>query len=298
MTALKLVIPTTFQLAEGPQWLAEREQLLWVDIEGREVHLFSPNTGEHDVIKLSQRVGAVIPTTSDELIVALEDGIYALDYTGKLTLLTELERDVAHNRCNDGKVDEVGRLWIGTMPMEGVAWTGSLYSYERSNTPVKHVAELGCSNGIDWSVDGRTMYFIDSPTRRVDAFDYDAEKGTISNRRPFIHIPETLGVPDGMCTDSVGRLWVAHWGGYCVTCWDPHSREEIKRITLPASQVTSCCFGGPTLNTLYITTASVGLSEQRLLEEPLAGSVFSIEVEETGKLNPQFKMTRDKGAKH
>lgn len=290
MNQLKLVVPHTFQLAEGPQWLAEREQLLWVDIEGREVHWYTPKTEQHDVVTLPQRVGAVAPAAGGDFVAALEDGIYLLKPSGELLLLAELEADITHHRCNDGKIDAAGRLWIGTMPMRGPEWTGSLYSYNGVGLPSKHVTDLGCSNGIDWSPDGRTMYFIDSPTKRVDAFDFDVEQGTLSNRRTVVQFADLQGVPDGMCTDAEGRLWVAHWGGHCVTCSDPDTGEELKRITLPASQVTSCCFGGTNLNTLYVTTASIGLNEQQLKEQPLAGSVFSIEVEEKGKLNPEYKM--------
>src|SRR5690606_2307242 len=292
MNPLKLVTSTTCQLAEGPQWLEDTNQLLWVDIEGRAIHLVTLNSEEHEVIPMPQRIGAAIPATDGSIVCALEDGIYLLQPDRSLTQLTELESDNPNHRCNDGKVDETGRLWIGTMPMGGAAWSGALYSCDEAGTIVKHVEELGCSNGMDWSLDGRTMYFIDSPTKRVDAFDFDASSGTITNRRPVVQFEDALGVPDGMCTDAQGRLWVAHWGGYCVTCHGPVTGEDLQRISLPASQVTSCCFGGPNLSTLFITTASIGLSEERLKQEPLAGSVFSIELDAVGKLNPRFKISK------
>lgn len=291
MNPLQLVVSDRFQLAEGPQWLEDTNQLLWVDIEGKELHLVTLHSDEHEIISLPKRVGAAVPATNGSIVCALEDGLYVVHPDRSLTLLVELESDQPNNRCNDGKVDAMGRFWIGTMPMGGSAWTGSLYSYDKAERITKHVEQLGCSNGMDWSIDGKIMYYIDSPTKRVDAFDFDAVQGTITNRRPVVQFDDSLGVPDGMCTDAEGRLWVAHWGGYCVTCHDPVTGVELQRISLPASQVTSCCFGGPNLSTLFITTARIGLSEERLEQEPLAGSVFSIELDAVGKLNPLFNIS-------
>jgi len=291
MNPLKLVVSDRYQLAEGPQWLESTNQLLWVDIEGHAIHVVSLDTDEHEIISLPQRVGAAVPATDGSIVCALEDGLYLVQQDRSLMRLAELEKDIPNNRCNDGKVDAAGRLWIGTIPMGGKDWTGSLYSYDEAGHIIKHAEQLGCANGMDWSIDGRTMYFIDSPTKRVDAFDFDAVQGTITNRRPIVQFDDALGIPDGMCTDAQGRLWVAHWGGYCVTCHDPVTGEELDRIPLPASQVTSCCFGGPDLNTLFITTARIGLSDERLKQEPLAGSVFSVKLDAIGKLNPRFKIS-------
>ncbi len=286
---MELISSTPNQLGEGPQWLPDSKQLLWVDIEGKTVHLYNHVTKQQRAIQVDQRIGAVIPAKDGNLICALEDGIYKLyTATEQLTRLTALEAELPDNRCNDGKCDASGRLWIGTMPMRGEPWKGSLYSYNENGELKQHLTDIGCSNGLDWSLDGRTMYYIDTPTKRVDQLDFDIETGQISNRRPLIHIPEGKGSPDGMCVDSEGYLWIAHWGGSCLTCWDPETGQCVTEIAMPVSQVTSCCFGGDNLDILFVTSARVGLSEERLKQEPLAGSVFAIEMNRTGRRTHLF----------
>lgn len=286
---MELISSTPNQLGEGPQWLPDSKQLLWVDIEGKAVHLYNHVTKQQRAIQVDQRIGAVIPAKDGNLICALEDGIYKLHMaTEQLTRLTELEAELPDNRCNDGKCDASGRLWIGTMPMRGEPWKGSFYSYSDNGELKQHLTDIGCSNGLDWSLDGRTMYYIDTPTKRVDQLDFDIETGQISNRRPLIHIPEGKGSPDGMCVDSEGYLWIAHWGGSCLTCWDPATEQCVTEIAMPVSQVTSCCFGGDNLDILFVTSARVGLSEERLKQEPLAGSVFAIEMNKKGRKTHLF----------
>jgi len=286
---MELISSTPNQLAEGPQWLPNSKQLLWVDIEGKAVHLHNHVTKEQRRIEVNQRIGAVVPAVDGHLICALEDGIYSLHMdTEQLTKLTELESDLPNNRSNDGKCDAKGRLWIGTMPMRGESWKGAFYSYSENGELKQHLTDIGCSNGLDWSLDGRTMYYIDTPTKKIDKLDFDLENGQISNRQPLIHIPQGKGGPDGMCVDSEGYLWVAHWGGACLTCWDPATGECIHEIAMPVSQVTSCCFGGEDLNILFVTSARIGLSEERLKEEPLAGSVFAIHLDKKGRNNHLF----------
>ncbi|MEN9415054.1 MAG: hypothetical protein RLZ62_1358, partial [Bacteroidota bacterium] len=133
------------------------------------------------------------------------------------------------------------------------------------------------SNGLAWSNDHRTMYYIDTPTFEVAAFDYDIATGSISNRRVAIRIPETDGYPDGMTTDREGCLWIAHWDGWQVTRWDPHTGRKIHHIPMPAARVTSCAFGGDTGSDLYITSARTGLSEEELGRMRGAGGVWKIQ---------------------
>lgn len=262
-------------LGEGPLWLEERKQLIWVDIEGMRVHLYCPVTASSRAIDVGQRIGAIVPATDGRLLCALQNGFYYLDMDNEsLEPIVDPEADLPNNRFNDGKCDPAGRFWAGTMPIEGNDLVGALYRMDGDGTVHRMLTGVGCSNGIAWSHDHMTMYYIDTVTRRIDRFDYDAETGRIANRQTAIAIPESYGYPDGMTIDIEGMLWVAQWGGYCVSRWNPVTGECIEKIELPVSQVTSCCFGGERLDELYITSARIGLSEEQLLREPLAGSVF------------------------
>lgn len=262
-------------LGEGPLWLPENKQLVWVDIEGMQLHLYSPDTGISRAIAVGQRIGAVVPTTDGRMLCALQNGFYYLNMVNEsIEPIADPEADLPNNRFNDGKCDPSGRFWAGTMPIGGDDPVGALYRLDQDGTVHKMVTGVGCSNGIGWNLDQTTMYYIDTVTRRIDRFDYEATTGNISNRQTAIPIPENQGYPDGMAVDVEGMLWVAHWGGYCVSRWNPETGECLEKVELPVSQVTSCCFGGEHLDELYITSASVGLSEEQLLKEPLAGSVF------------------------
>ncbi|CAI6018673.1 SMP-30/gluconolactonase/LRE family protein [Cohnella sp. JJ-181] len=262
-------------LGEGPLWLPEAKQLLWIDIEGMCIHLYTPSTGARRRIPVGQRIGAVVPASDGRLACAMQRGFYYLDMrTERLEPIADPEVDLPGNRFNDGKCDPSGRFWAGTMPIEGEALTGSLYRLDGDGTARRMFGDVGCSNGLGWSLDETVMYYIDTSTGRVDRFDYDAATGDIANRRTVCRIPPEQGYPDGMTVDREGMLWVAHWDGGCVTRWNPDTGECLEHVAVPASRVTSCCFGGDGLDLLYITTASVGLSEAQLRDEPLAGCVF------------------------
>lgn len=262
-------------LGEGPLWLPESKQFVWVDIEGMKIHLYTPGTGVKRMIFVGQRIGAVVPTNDGRMLCALQNGFYYLNLENEsLELIADPEAELPNNRFNDGKCDSAGRFWAGTMPITGDDPVGSLYRLDRDGTVHQLVTGVGCSNGIGWNLDETVMYYIDTVTRRIDRFDYDAGTGNITNRQALITIQADQGYPDGMSVDIEGMLWVAHWGGYCVSRWNPKTGECLERVELPVSQVSSCCFGGEYLDELYITSASVGLSEEQLLREPLAGSVF------------------------
>ncbi len=272
---MEVIEETKALLGEGPLWLADRKQLIWVDIESKQIHLLTPSTGEKRVITVDQRIGTIAPVEDGRMLCALQNGLYFLDINSEqLELITDPEAHLPNNRFNDGKCDPSGRFWAGTMPLGETIPSGALYRLDHNGAIHQMVTGVGCSNGMAWSQDQTTMYYIDTYTGQVDRFDYEAATGAISNRKAIIVMPQEQGYPDGMTIDAEGMLWIAHWGGYCVSRWNPATGECLERVELPVSQVTSCCFGGEQLDELYITSARTGLSEEQLAQEPLAGSLF------------------------
>ena len=273
----ELVIDARAVLAEGPVWHAQRQLLYWVSILAGEVHVYDPATNEDRAIDVGQLVGTVVPRKSGGVIVALHHGIASLDLvTGDLKVLADPEADQPGNRFNDGKCDPAGRFWAGTMSLSYVEGAGSLYVMDADLSVRPMLRDVTISNGIVWSPDRSTMYYIDTPTCEVSAFDYAVETGAISNRRTAVRIPKDLGGPDGMTIDAEGKLWVAVWGSGAVSRWDPESGEMLGAVSLPVTAVSACAFGGPNLDELYVTTAREGMDEQALAEQPHAGGVFRV----------------------
>lgn len=272
----ELLLETTALLGEGPIWNHETQQLYWVDIEKRQLHLYTPSTGEDNFFDTGERVGTVVPIETGGALVALQDGIYRMGLQdGDKELITNPLPDSI--RFNDGKCDPLGRFWVGSMHLKGKQGAASLYMMDNEQQVEKKLDDITISNGIIWSLDSKTMYYIDTPTRQVKAYDFDPGSGEISNPRVVINVPEENGAPDGMTIDTEGMLWIGHWGGSMVGRYNPESGELIQRIDVPALNVTACAFGGENLEKLYITTASVGMSEEQLEEYPLAGSLFVAE---------------------
>lgn len=264
-------------LAEGPLWDEDRGCLWWIDILPGHIHRFHPATGEHRTIGIGTTVGTVGLTTAGDLIAATGKGFARVHpETGALNLVQHPEAHLPGNRFNEGKPDPAGRFWAGTMSMTKVKEAGSLYTLETDGSVQHRLGRITISNGIVWTPDQKTMYYIDTPTRRVDAFDYDAASGAITAKRTVVQIPEGGGNPDGMSMDNAGGLWVAQWGGSAVVRYDPLTGEETTRITLPVERVSSCTFGGEGYRDLYITTAQSELTEAQVIAQPLAGCVFVV----------------------
>lgn len=264
------------ELGEGPLWDAGRQRLWFVDIMRGHVHQFNPATSDDAVFEIGQPVGALALTTKNDLICAVRDGFVRLDpATGRLSPFADVEKDLPRNRMNDGYVDARGRFWAGTMSMDGVRNQGALYCLSPDGSVTQHLSGVTTSNGLDWTNDNTRMYYIDTGEPRIDLFDFDLERGAISNRRPFVSIDPAIGKPDGMIVDADDHVWVALWRGGEVRRYAPDGTLDAT-ITLPTPLTTKPAFGGPELMDLYITSAFIQLNEQERAASPAAGALFRL----------------------
>jgi sugar lactone lactonase YvrE len=271
----ELVLDARAFLGEGACWDARTDVLWWVDIESERLHRLDPRTGRSEVWPTGQKVGFVQPRACGGLVLGLQGGLAFFDPdTSALEVFAQPEPDRPANRFNDGKCDPAGRLWAGTMAADCAPAAGTLYRVDRDLTVHRASEAVTISNGLAWSHDASTLYYVDTATARIDALTYDLATGKAFDRRPVVTVDERLGSPDGMTIDAEGLLWVAHWDGYAVRRWDPRSGRQVDSIELPTARVTSCAFGGAGLDELYITTAREGLLPAQLEREPHSGSLF------------------------
>ena len=265
------------KLGEGAFWNHETQEFYWVDIEGKKLHIYNPKLKTNRSLETPSRVGTVVPINATEAVIALEDGIHRINTeTGTTSLFAAIEADKPDNRFNDGKCDPNGNLWAGTMSLVGQRKAGSLYRIGPDGTVSKQLDSISTSNGIVWTADKQTMYYIDTGRRNIRAFDYDPDSGNISNERVAVSVPDSLGYPDGMAIDEHDMLWVGMWGGQAVANFNPKTGQLVQKIKIPALNVTACAFGGPNLDTLYITTARQGMKDAQFKEFPNAGSIFKV----------------------
>ncbi|GAA3927829.1 SMP-30/gluconolactonase/LRE family protein [Hymenobacter algoricola] len=270
------LLPAQAELGEGAIWNPDDERLYWVDIEGMVLHIFDPATNYDRQLPTGSRVGTVVPAGPGYVVLALQSGIHRLNTrTGELTLLGRPLTDPAI-RFNDGKCDPAGRLWVGTMALDTQAGAATLYRFGADHQLRPVLRHVTISNGLVWTADQRIMYYVDTPTQTVQAFDYDHASGHLRNGRPALRIPAADGAPDGMTIDAAGHLWIALWGGGQVVCYDPATAERLHTIPVPAPNTASCAFGGPGLLTLYITTARHGLTPEQLRQYPRSGDLFAV----------------------
>ena len=275
-------------LGEGPVWDARSQTLYWIDILNKRIY-----SGSGVLIQLDDLIGCLAPHKNGGLILTLsgderQSSFASLDLDSlQLSPLSALSDEPSTNRFNDGKCDPRGRFLAGTMDREEKNPQGSLYSFDGKSI-TKLLSNSTVSNGMTWSPDYQTFYYIDTPTREVRAFDYDLETGKLANSRCVISVPLSLGWPDGMTSDLQGNLWIAMWGGAQVTKWNPDSSRLLEQIPVPAKNVSSCTFGGQDGNELYITSARIGLDETSLTQYPLTGSVFRIRTKVEGMPTFEF----------
>ena len=256
------------QWGEGPIWW--QEALYFVDIEGHRVHRYDPADGSEKSWDVGQRVGTVVPRESGGLVIAGDHGLLFLDEeTGHLTAIADPEADQPDNRFNDGKCSPDGRFFAGTISLVKKTGDARLYRLDPDLTLHEAFGPVTNSNGIGWSADGKTVYYIDTPRKEVLAFDY--EDGHLRNLRSVVSTGHLDASPDGMTLDAEGNLWIAFCHGGCVVSFDPVTGEELRRIELPSLETTACAFGGPDLADLYVTTGV-----HKTIVEEQAGRLFVI----------------------
>ena len=266
--ALERVPVAAGTLPEGPCWDAAAGGVYWVDIPAGRVH-FVDESGGQRTWEVGQPAGAVAVRAGGGLVLAVRDGFAALDTaTGQISALADVEPDRPGNRMNDGACDRAGRFFAGTKAEDDTPGAGALYRLDPDHAVTRVIADVTISNGIGWSPDEQLMYYVDSPTRRVDVFDYDPGSGAIGGRRPFARLPAAGGMPDGLAVDAEGGVWVALWGGSAVHRYDAAGRLD-RVVAVPHVNVTSCAFGGPGLDLLYVTAAAgPGAAEGALYRGP------------------------------
>jgi thiamine-phosphate diphosphorylase len=274
-SSAELVLDLRLELGEGPVWNGRAGELVFVDIMAGGLHLFRPSDGRHVRAEVGQPIGAVGLRERAGLVLALRDGFALIDTgDGAPRLVASLHSEGQGMRLNDGACDARGGFLAGSMHVDARPGAGVLHRLDPGGGVTPLLDGLTISNGMDWSLDGRTLYLVDGPTR-VLACDWDAEAGTILGTRELLRFGPGEGEPDGLTVDAEGGIWLCIWDGGEVRRYLPDGTLE-RRLSLPAARVTSCCFGGDDLTELYVTTARTGLSDEQLAAQPLAGGLFRL----------------------
>jgi sugar lactone lactonase YvrE len=282
------------ELGEGLCWSPSRQALYWVDIQARRLMRWHPSTGAQRSWAMPETIGTVAERAgAPGLVVALRRGPAFFDpETGALERLAEPESELAHenNRFNDGKCDPQGRFWAGSMDRACKAGTGALYVLAPGSRTMTRAWDAGfaVTNGPAWSLDGRTMWVNETARGIVHAADFEPAGGGLAHAREWLRLARGDGYPDGMTVDALGRLWIAHWGGACVSCHAPDDGRELARVALPASHVTNVAFGGPEFGTLFVSSATMELSDAQRAAQPHAGALFSVETDARGLAAARF----------
>jgi sugar lactone lactonase YvrE len=273
---MECVLDARAELGEGPVWRGL-------------VYRYDPATRASRTFPVDTQVGAVALTDSGDLVLAVRDGFARLDLdTGRVRMIADVEADRPDQRMNDGTCDPAGRFWAGTMAFDKRPGAGALYRLDLDGRVHTMLRDITISNGLDWSDDGRLMYYIDTPTRSIDVLEFDVATGAIANRRSLVRVPRGEGWPDGLTLDADGYIWVALWSGGAVRRYAPDGRLD-RVLPVPATHPTSCAFGGPDLGDLYVTTAATALTPEERLRQPLAGGLFRCRPGVQGRPAHRFK---------
>ena len=283
---LEHVLPAHNDLGEGPLWHPGEDALYWVDIHGKKIQRYHPESKDYQIFPMPMKVTALALREGGGFIIASDTGLHFWDpATGEISFIAHPEAGKAGARFNDGKADRAGRFWAGTM--EPTSATSALYRLDADGS--LHTVETGItiSNGIGWSPDNSTMYYVDSLRYTIYAYDFDLACGVIRNRRDLARFEPAFGIPDGLTVDSQGHLWVAFYDGWKVARINP-TGNITAIIDFPVARVTSCAFGGRNLDELYVTTAIDSLPEHERQAQPLAGDLFRVKPGVTGIPEPSF----------
>jgi sugar lactone lactonase YvrE len=244
-------------IGEGPAWDAAAERLLWSDNATGVIHEAKADGKggwrERRSWHIGRRTAAAIPRTKGGLILAVDTEAVIVDETGETETFARIDADPKLVGFNDAKCDSRGRLWAGTFAQDFRLGIGALYRFDPDGTVTTMIEGVGLSNGLDWSPDDKTFYFCDTFARTVDAYNFDAPSGTLSNRRTLITYD--VGTTDGMTVDNEGCLWVAGFGTGDVRRYAADG-TLIGRIEVAAPGTTSCAFGGPDGDCLFITSGA------------------------------------------
>jgi sugar lactone lactonase YvrE len=294
---VECVVDARDKLGEGAFWCPVEQAVYWLDIAmPSRLHRLTPGDGRHDTWPMPEMISALAKRRDGTLLVAAQSGLSIFDPKQPgLRRVASPEADQPGNRSNDGAPDAKGRFWIGTMQnnlgpkAEEIPITqrsGALWRIDPDFTATKVEAGLGITNGIAWSPDNRTLYVIDTMDQTIFAYDFDLEAGAIGNKRVFSDVKD-LGYADGSCIDAEGHLWNARWEGSAVVRIAPSGKID-RVVPIPATRVTSCAFGGPDLDTLYVTTSRLNLDPETLRRYPQQGGLFALKPGVKGLPRPQF----------
>ncbi|XP_043853776.1 regucalcin isoform X2 [Dromiciops gliroides] len=284
MSSIKIesIVRESSRCGESPVWEEKSNSLLFVDIPSKKICRWDSLTKKVQEVTVDSAVSSVAIRQSGGYVATVGTRFCALNWEDQsLSDLGAVDKDKKNNRFNDGKVDPAGRYFAGTMAEEIAPAVlerhqGSLYALFPNGTVKKYFDNVDISNGLDWSMDHKIFYYIDSLSYSVDAFDYDLQTGKIANRRSVYKLEKEEHIPDGMCIDTEGKLWVACYNGGRVIRLDPETGKRIQTVLLPVEKTTSCCFGGKDYSELYVTSARDGLEPDKLSRQPEAGRIFKI----------------------
>lgn len=276
---------TNSLLGESPIWNPIDNSIYFVDIKKRVINRFCILTEELESIPAPSEIGCIVLNAGGGLVAAMHSGLAFVDFhNSEYSFLTSIDNDELNNRPNDGKCDELGRLWVASMDNKEIRPSGRLWKISSSKSRKIMDSNFIVGNGIDWSPDSKKMYFTDSTNRIIYVYDFDLIDGSIKNRKVFAAIPESAGYPDGLAVDSYGYIWSAHWDGWQITRYCPNGNIDMT-VSMPVPRPTSLAFGGENLSTLYITSASFGLSPDQLRISPLSGGLFAYDSPVSGRLS-------------